>query len=61
MTFQNHSKRLQIDLNRTPATDCLMSMKSKFKYVGIRVTDLKRSIDFYTKYTRNEGFRAKQN
>ena len=25
-----------------------MSMKSKFMYVGIRVTDLKRSIDFYT-------------
>jgi len=24
-------------------------MKSKFMYVGIRVTDLKRSIDFYTK------------
>jgi len=26
-----------------------MSMKSKFTYVGIRVTDLERSIDFYTK------------
>jgi lactoylglutathione lyase len=26
-----------------------MSMKSKFMYVGIRVTDLERSIDFYTK------------
>ncbi|MCJ7470029.1 VOC family protein [Candidatus Bathyarchaeota archaeon] len=25
-----------------------MSMKSKFMYVGIRVTDLERSIDFYT-------------
>ena len=25
-----------------------MSMKSKFIYVGIRVTDLERSIDFYT-------------
>ena len=24
-------------------------MKSKFTYVGIRVTDLQRSIDFYTK------------
>jgi lactoylglutathione lyase len=24
-------------------------MKSKFTYVGIRVTDLERSIDFYTK------------
>ena len=24
-------------------------MKSKFMYVGIRVTDLERSIDFYTK------------
>jgi lactoylglutathione lyase len=27
----------------------MMNMKSKFKYVGIRVTDLQRSIDFYTK------------
>jgi len=27
----------------------LMRMKSKFTYVGIRVTDLQRSIDFYTK------------
>lgn len=26
-----------------------MPMKSKFTYVGIRVTDLARSIDFYTK------------
>ena len=26
-----------------------MSMKSKFMYVGIRVTDLEKSIDFYTK------------
>jgi len=25
-----------------------MSMKSKFMYVGIRVTDLEKSIDFYT-------------
>ena len=25
-----------------------MSVKSKFMYVGIRVTDLERSIDFYT-------------
>ena len=25
-----------------------MSMKSKFMYVGIRVTDLERSVDFYT-------------
>lgn len=24
-------------------------MKSKFAYVGIRVTDLQRSIDFYTR------------
>jgi len=24
-------------------------MKAKFKYVGIRVTDLQKSIDFYTK------------
>ena len=33
--------------------DCIsllvISMKSKFTYVGIRVTDLKKSIDFYTK------------
>jgi lactoylglutathione lyase len=27
----------------------MMHMKSKFTYVGIRVTDLERSIDFYTK------------
>ncbi len=27
----------------------LMHMKSKFTYVGIRVTNLQRSIDFYTK------------
>jgi len=27
----------------------LMRMKSKFTYVGIRVTNLQRSIDFYTK------------
>jgi lactoylglutathione lyase len=27
----------------------MMTMKSKFTYVGIRVTDLQRSIDFYTK------------
>jgi lactoylglutathione lyase len=27
----------------------MMSMKSKFTYVGIRVTDLERSIDFYTR------------
>jgi lactoylglutathione lyase len=27
----------------------MVSMKSKFAYVGIRVTDLQRSIDFYTK------------
>jgi lactoylglutathione lyase len=26
-----------------------MSMKAKFTYVGIRVTNLQRSIDFYTK------------
>jgi lactoylglutathione lyase len=29
--------------------DWLMRMKSKFTYVGIRVTNLQRSIDFYTK------------
>ena len=27
----------------------MISMKSKFTYVGIRVTDLRRSINFYTK------------
>jgi lactoylglutathione lyase len=27
----------------------MMIMKSKFAYVGIRVTDLQRSIDFYTR------------
>ena len=27
----------------------MISMKPKFTYVGIRVTDLRRSIDFYTK------------
>lgn len=27
----------------------MISMKPKFTYVGIRVTDLQRSIDFYTK------------
>ena len=27
----------------------MMNMKPKFTYVGIRVTDLERSIDFYTK------------
>jgi lactoylglutathione lyase len=27
----------------------MMSMESKFTYVGIRVTNLQRSIDFYTK------------
>ncbi len=29
--------------------DQRMIMKSKFTYVGIRVTDLQKSIDFYTK------------
>jgi len=28
--------------------DWTITMKSKFTYVGIRVTDLQRSIDFYT-------------
>ncbi len=27
----------------------MIRMKSEFTYVGIRVTNLKRSIDFYTK------------
>jgi lactoylglutathione lyase len=27
----------------------MMKMKSKFMYIGIRVTDLQKSIDFYTK------------
>jgi lactoylglutathione lyase len=27
----------------------MMIMKSKFTYIGIRVTDVQRSIDFYTK------------
>jgi len=29
--------------------DALMDMKAKFAYVGIRVGDLERSVDFYTK------------
>ena len=29
--------------------DALMDMKAKFTYVGIRVKDLERSVDFYTK------------
>ena len=29
--------------------DALMDMKAKFTYVGIRVRDLERSVDFYTK------------
>ena len=29
--------------------DALMDMKAKFAYVGIRVRDLERSVDFYTK------------
>jgi lactoylglutathione lyase len=28
---------------------CRITMKAKFTYVGIRVTDLQKSIDFYTK------------
>ena len=32
-----------------PSYGWLMHMKSKFTYVGIRVTNLQRSIDFYTK------------
>jgi lactoylglutathione lyase len=34
---------------RTPQYDEMMVMKSKFQYVGIRVTDVQKSIDFYTK------------
>jgi lactoylglutathione lyase len=32
-----------------PLYNWMIIMKSKFTYVGIRVTDLQRSIDFYTK------------
>jgi lactoylglutathione lyase len=34
---------------RVPAFDWMMITKAKFAYVGIRVSNLQKSIDFYTK------------
>jgi len=41
--------RLQLELKPLPDLDAVRRMKARFRYVGIRVKDLDRSIQFYTK------------
>jgi len=41
--------RLQLELNPLPDLETVRGMKARFTYVGIRVKNLDRSIQFYTK------------